>query len=240
MSQTQPIPDQRVISFMALRKAIGLIGILLPFMLAVLYMLLVSRLVLRGSVSDYYYTGSRNILVGDLCAIGVFLFAYRGYGFWDNLCTNAAGAFAIGVAMFPTAPPDPSATAKAVGYVHLACAGLLFAMLAVIALVLFTRADSRPGDRPAAKRRRNAVYYACGGVIVACLVLVPVEAFVLGAAVARYQPLFWLETTAIIAFGVAWLVKGQAILRDPRTPPPPAPPGPDSADSSRVLAGQPR
>ncbi len=218
MSQTQPIPDQRVISYMALRKAIGLIGIALPIVLAVIYMLLVSKLVLRGSVSDYYYTGSRDVLVGDLCAIGVFLFAYRGYGIWDNLCTNAAGAFAIGVAMFPTAPPDPSATATVVGYVHLACAGLLFAMLAIIALFMFTRTDGRPGERPARKRHRDTVYHICGGVIVACLLLVPVESFVLGAAVARYQPLFWLETVAIVAFGLAWLVKGQAILKDRGTP----------------------
>ena len=221
---------------MALRKAIGLIGIALPFVLAVIYMLLASKLVLRGSVSDYYYTGSRDVLVGDLCAIGVFLIAYRGYGTWDNLCTNAAGAFAIGVAMFPTAPPDPSATAAVVGYVHLACAGLLFAMLAIIALFLFTRTDGRPGERPARKRQRDTVYQVCGGVIVACLVLVPVESFVLGAVVARYQPLFWLETVAIVAFAAAWLVKGQAILKDPGTPP--APPGPGPAGSSRELAGQ--
>jgi hypothetical protein len=28
------------------------------------------------------------------------------------------------------------------------------------------------------------------------------------------NPVFWLETAAIAAFGVSWLVKGQAILRD--------------------------
>jgi len=29
-----------------------------------------------------------------------------------------------------------------------------------------------------------------------------------------YNPLFWLETLAILAFGVSWIVKGEAILKD--------------------------
>jgi hypothetical protein len=68
MSQAQPITDQRVISYLALRKAIGLIGILLPFVLAGAYMLVVSKIIVRASISDYYYTATRNVLVGDLCA----------------------------------------------------------------------------------------------------------------------------------------------------------------------------
>ena len=238
MSQAQPITDQRVISYLALRKAIGLIGILLPFVLAGAYMLVVSKIIVRASISDYYYTAMRNVLVGDLCAIGVFLFAYRGYNRWDNLFTNAAGIFAIGVAFCPTAPPDPSPLATAAGYAHLAFAGLLFSMLAVIALFLFTKTDC-PGQRPREKRSRDVVYRACGGVIVACLALVPVGSFVLGAAVAQYQPLFWLEAVAVVAFGIAWLVKGQAILKDPAGPAAGrGGSGPPPADSSRVLVSQ--
>jgi hypothetical protein len=229
MGNTQLSSDQRIISYLTLRKAIGVIGTLLPFVLAGVYMLLVSKIVFQASISAYYYTSMRNVLVGNLCAIGVFLFAYRGYDWQDNLCTNAAGVFAIGVAFCPTTPPDPSPTATVLGYLHLAFAGLLFSMLAIISLFLFTRTGS-PGERPAQKRKRDVVYHICGCVIVACLLLVPVEAFVLGQAVAGYQPLFWLEAVAIVAFGVAWLVKGQAILKDPPSAPPPPP--------ARVLAGQ--
>jgi hypothetical protein len=229
MANTQSSSDQRVISYLTLRKAIGVIGTLLPFVLAGVYMLLVSKIIFQASISAYYYTSMRNVLVGNLCAIGVFLFTYRGYGWQDNLCTNAAGVFAVGVAFCPTTPPDPSPAATVLGYLHLAFAGLLFSMLAIISLFLFTRTDSPPGARPARKRQRDIVYQACGGVIVACLLLVPVEAFVLGEAAARYQPLFWLEAVAIVAFGVAWLVKGQAILKDKPAATPAA---------ARVLAGQ--
>ncbi len=31
---------------------------------------------------------------------------------------------------------------------------------------------------------------------------------------AAFHPEFWLETIAVVAFGICWLVKGQAILKD--------------------------
>jgi hypothetical protein len=33
-------------------------------------------------------------------------------------------------------------------------------------------------------------------------------------AINKDQSIFWPETIAIVAFGIAWLVKGQAILKD--------------------------
>jgi hypothetical protein len=205
--------DARLISYLTLRKLIGLIGLLLPFALVIINMLLIRQAEMQGSMSGYYYTDVRGILVGSLCAIGVFLFAYRGYDVWDNILTNSAGIFAIGVALFPTAPVSPSTRARDIGYVHFACAGLLFAVLAVIALWQFTKTE--PGtDRTTQKRQRDLVYRVCGTVIALCLVLVPIESLVIGAPIQRFRPLFWLEAVAVVAFGVAWLVKGQAILKD--------------------------
>jgi hypothetical protein len=209
---TLPV-DARLISYLTLRKFIGLIGILLPFALVIINMLLVRKVVMQGSMSGYYYTDVRGVLVGSLCAIGVFLFAYRGYGGWDDMLTDAAGLFAIGVALFPTAPVNPSARARDIGYVHLACAGLLFAVLAVIALWQFTKTEPTT-ERTAQKKRRDLVYRICGIVIAVCLVLVPIESLVIGAPIQRFRPLFWLEAVAVVAFGVAWLVKGQAVLKD--------------------------
>jgi hypothetical protein len=213
VSTTTLPADARLISYLTLRKFIGLIGILLPFALVIINMLLVRKAVMQGSMSGYYYTDVRGVLVGSLCAIGVFLFAYRGYGGWDDALTDAAGLFAIGVALFPTAPVNPSARARDIGYVHLTCAGLLFAVLAVIALWQFTKTE--PGtERTAQKKSRDLVYRICGIVIAVCLVLVPIESLVIGAPIQRFRPLFWLEAVAVVAFGVAWLVKGQAVLKD--------------------------
>ena len=213
--------DERVISYLTLRKATGWIGILLPFVLAGVNMLLAGTVILQGSVSGYYYTGVRDVLVGGLCAIGVFLFTYAGYDKWDKWLTNLAGIFAIGVAFFPTAPQNPSTTDKTIGYVHLTCAALLFVALAVIALWLFRKAEPDV-PRRREKKQRDRVYLVCGIVIAVCVALVPVESLVIGAPIAKYEPLFWLESAAVFAFGVAWLVKGQAVLAD-REEPEPAP-----------------
>jgi len=210
--------DAGLISYLTLRKFVGLIGILLPFALVIIHMLLVQQVVLLGSVSGYYYTDVRGVLVGSLCAIGVFLFAYRGYDNWDfinwdNVLTNAAGVFAVGVALFPTAPVNPSAHARDISYVHLTCAALLFAALAVISFWLFTRTDPAMG-RTKQKKIRDLIYRGCGIVIALCLALVPIESLVIGAPIQGIHPLFWLEAIAVVAFGISWLVKGETILKD--------------------------
>ncbi len=184
MGQEVRAKNPELITYMTLRKFVGLIGILLPFALVIIHRLLVGRAVLRGSMSGYYYTDVRGILVGSLCAIGVFLFAYRGYGGWDNILTNAAGVFAIGVALFPTAPVNPSHRVKEIGYIHLTCAALLFAVLAVIALWQFTQTEPKK-ERTAEKKKRDLVYRICGIVIALCLVLVPIESLLIGAPIQR-------------------------------------------------------
>jgi len=220
MAQVARAKEAGLISYLTLRKFVGLIGILLPFALVIIHMLLVKQVVLLGSVSGYYYTDVRGVLVGSLCAIGVFLFAYRGYDNWDNInwdnvLTNAAGVFAIGVALFPTAPVNPSAHARDISYVHLTCAGLLFAALAVISFWLFTRTDQVKGRRTNKRKKiRDLIYRGCGIVIALCLALVPIESLVIGAPIQGIHPLFWLEAIAVVAFGISWLVKGDTIFKD--------------------------
>lgn len=193
-----------VLSYVGLRRAIGVIGIALPFVL-VLGNLLLTGEGIRSSLSSYYYTGMRDVFVGSLCAVGVFLFCYR-YERSDDLLANLTGVAGIGVALFPTRPDAPYTTAQAViGYLHLAFAAVFFALLAWFCLVLFTRDDGAPTSR---KSVRNTVYRTCGVVIVACLVLAVVTG-VLGI-----EALFWLESLAVLAFGVAWFVKGDTVLRD--------------------------
>ena len=218
MDQEVRTKNPELITYKTLRKFVGLIGILLPFALVMIHMLLVQHVVLLGSVSGYYYTDVRGVLVGSLCAIGVFLFAYRGYDnwdfiIWDNVLTNAAGVFAVGVALFPTAPVNPSTHARDISYVHLTCAGLLFAALAVISFWLFTRTDPAMG-RTKQKKIRDLIYRGCGIVIALCLALVPIESLVIGAPIQGIHPLFWLEAIAVVAFGISWLVKGETILKD--------------------------
>ncbi len=204
--------DPRVISYMTLRKAVGYVGILLPFVLAAGNWLFFSG-GLQQSVSDYFCTGMRGVLVGGLCVIGAFLLAYRGEDRWDRLVTNAAGIGAVGVALCPTPPSHASFQATIVGYCHFAFGAVMFTALAVIALWLFRKAS--PGHtRSRLSQLRDRTYLACGIVMVASLALTGIASLPVATGLSRLDPVFWLETAAIAAFGVSWLVKGQAILRD--------------------------
>lgn len=132
--QSGPENSILVISYLSLRKAIGILGVALPFVLPIGQILLhalgiqssLHSPVIANSVSSYYYTDMRNIFVGSMCAIGVFLMSYRGYNRRDALAGRFAFVCAIGVALFPTSPlPVASADEKLIGGIHLTFAALL-------------------------------------------------------------------------------------------------------------------
>jgi len=205
-----------VISYLALRKAIGVLGIGLPLAVS-LGALIVFQTGLQGSISDYYYTGTRDVLVGTLWAIGFFLLSYKGYGRADAIAGNWGCVFAVGITLFPTVPDiNPSATAIWIGYLHVAFALLFFSTLIYFSLWLFTKTD--PSKPPTKKKlQRNMVYRACGYTMALCILLI--GAYYLlknrgASALQAYHPVFWLEAIAIEAFGISWLTKGEAILKD--------------------------
>src|SRR5690349_8598257 len=101
---SQPPPDNEfVISFFTLRKAIGWCGLLMPIVVR-LGAWLWEGIPSNTSISAYYYTSMRDVLVGTLAAIGVFLFCYRGPDKQDNIVTNVAGLCAIGIGLLPCEP----------------------------------------------------------------------------------------------------------------------------------------
>ena len=215
--------DSLVISYLNLRKAIGIIGIALPFVLVVGKWLL-DRPGIQSSISAYYHTVMPDVFVGILCAIGVFLFSYRGYGRRDNVAGTLAGIFAIGVALFPTSRVEGAVARDTIGLLHLVFAALFFLTLAYFSLVLFRKTDPRspPTSR---KKQRNVVYTVCGYGILACLAgIAGVSLFPADAPIRDLDPVFWLEAAAVVAFGVSWLTKGEAILKDLHPPHPGADP----------------
>ncbi|TSC74875.1 MAG: hypothetical protein G01um101430_692 [Parcubacteria group bacterium Gr01-1014_30] len=203
-----------VLSFLDLRKAIGVIGLALPFVLAL------GKIILEGgglqsSISSYYYTIMRDVFVGSLVAIGVFMTSYRGYERIDAVAGKLAAAFAIGAALFPTFPPtQANATQTLIAVLHGIFAALLFLSLAFFSLALFRKTNPSKTPTPQ-KRKRNFVYTVCGIGIVICVVfavflnLLPKDSFIF-----RLNPIFWLEAFAIVFFGISWFVKGEAILKD--------------------------
>jgi hypothetical protein len=214
MNGVKDADSSLVLSYLGLRKAIGIIGIALPFVLIIGKWLLESSGI-QPSISDYYYTVMRGVFVGSLCAIGVFMMSYRGYDKRDDIAGDLACIFSIAVALFPTTPDqNPTCIDKLVGYVHYASAAAFFLTLAYFCLVLFRKTDpTKPMTRQ--KRQRNGVYFACGSIILACIALLLLNAiFLRGTPIEQLKPIFWLEAIAVLSFGVSWLTKGEAILKD--------------------------
>ena len=180
-------------------------------------MLLIGGLVVDGvgvqsSISAYYYTVMGGVFVGSLCAQGVFLITYR-YRRQDSILATVAGVLVIAVALLPTAPVDPTAQQSLIGAVHLVCATLYYLTLAYFAFYVFTR--TAPGRPPTARKLlRNKLYRVCGVVVVGCLAGAGITGMMFAEALDALHPLFWFETLAGLAFGTAWLVKGEALLRD--------------------------
>jgi hypothetical protein len=159
-----------------------------------------------SSISGYFYSPLRGVFVGSMCAVGVFLLSYSGTAFFEDLISDVAGVAAICVALFPTTPPPPvSGTQHVIAIVHAVSACVFFGMLALFCLLRFPRVNEgeTAGERP---KWHNPVFYAAGGVIVACLLLVAIASRIPG--VDPIHPMLILETVAIMAFGLAWFVKG--------------------------------
>ena len=208
--------DPVVLSYLGLRRAVGIIGCFLPFVLILGKLLLQSR-GLEDSISSYYYTTMGDVFVGSMCAIGIFLMSCRGYDRRDAIAGHLACLFAVGVALYPTTP-EIGATfrTKVIGAVHLSCATLLFLTLAYFCLKLFTQTSR---DNPTRmKLQRNKVYSACGSIILACIGLIAICK--VSGVVEKFKPTLVFESVAILAFGVAWLTKGEAILKDEEEPQP--------------------
>lgn len=201
------------VSYLFLRRAVGLIGSLLPIALPLGYSATTGHWRLLPSVSSYYYTDMRNPFVGALCAVGVFLICYR-YQHWDDLLSSLAGACAIGVAMCPPVPPNPSGLARTAGVLHVVFAALFLVAMALMCLFLFTRSDMPEGERPQPKNMRNAIYRTCAVVVLAFTALAGLASFAPQSFIDAAHPLFWCEAIATFAFGFAWWIKGQTLFRD--------------------------
>lgn len=200
-------------SYMTLRRVVGVIGIGLPVALVTGH-LLIDADPLPPSISDYYYSDMRDLLIGCMWALAVFMASYRGHERRDDITGDITCVSAILVSLFPVAPAIGATPAQTMtGYVHLTAAGVFFISLAYFCLVLFRKGGS---GRDRRKILRDRVYFTCGSVIVGCLVLLIL--FAVKAAdwlfIADLKLVFWVEALGIWAFGWSWLVKGQGLLAD--------------------------
>lgn len=220
MNQQIPTKDPRIISYNALRKTIGWLGLSLPAAMVAGNYLFGHCNVIQDSNSQYYYTVTGNLLTGILCCVALFLIAYKGFDKTDNISTSLAGILALGVAFFPT-DYNPLNTCAVIhlnpdklrNIVHYGFAGLFLTTLACISLFLFVKSKGKKTNQ---KKKRNKVYRTCGIVMLVASALIPAYSFYSNHSdkLDKYKPTFWLEWIALAAFGISWLVKGEIVLKD--------------------------
>ena len=208
---TAPDTERYVRSYLIMRVAVGVLGIVIPLLLVFGEPLLFDdESFPRGSLSAYYYSGVRELFVGALCAIGVFLLTYKvAERSRENRLSTLAGVAVITVALFPTGLPvgvAPTPLQDLLGEttverIHFAAAAVFIASLAVISYY-FATPPPRKGSRSRSFWRRY--HLVCAGFIVAALIL----AAVAGLVGWPDKGLLIAEAVAVWAFGASWLMKG--------------------------------
>ena len=198
------------ITYFTLRKIIGFLAFFLAPALVIGSFILDHTKYIQVSMSAYYYTGVRNLLVGIICGISLFLFSYHGYKWYDSLASKLAGLFALCSAFLPTSSTNDKT--DIISILHYVTSGIFLVILALMSYFLFTKSK---GTMTTKKKQRNRVYRICGIVIFVSIAGIPVAGLDgIWEHIKFLKPTFVLETIALVAFGISWITKGEAILGD--------------------------
>jgi|JI10StandDraft_1071094.scaffolds.fasta_scaffold561346_1 uncharacterized membrane protein YidH (DUF202 family) len=224
--------DHFLISHLQVRQAIGFIGIAMPFICILVEAVFNHNRTVQCCISSYYYTTANFAFVSTLSIIGALLFTYKGHSVWENRFANIAGAGALGTAFFPTdcqvyiesayryidilkrLPPAGSApdASTYTQIIHFSSAGIMLLVFGILSFFYFTNDDDIEVEAQRKKKAlRNGIYKTCGLIVFASLATCIIIMFCFSSATMKhYWPkyLFFLESTALIPFGVAWVVKG--------------------------------
>ena len=208
-------------SYLIMRIVVGALGVALPVMLVLGDERLGGTPVPRDSLSAYYYSGARELFVGVLAAIAVFLVCYRvADRSWDNGLSLLAGAAVLTVAVFPTGPSSrlteltplqSTFGVQLVQTIHFIAAGVFIASLGVISFFFGVREGARPrqpGQRRSRRFWRN-YHWLWAGAILAAVAWIGATELTDGLAI--WEPSKTLligEWVAVWAFGASWLLKG--------------------------------
>jgi hypothetical protein len=202
-------------SYLIMRLVVGGLGFALPFALVFIDAWgFDGDPFPRDSLSDYYYSGVRELFVGTLSAIGVFLVTYKvADRTLDNTLSVVAGVFAAVVALCPTERPSDAVTLTPlqerwsegfVGGIHYFAATVFIVSLGFISYLY----GDREGKRPASGKRSPAFWrrfhWACAGAIGVAVVWIAITELAGGPRTS----LLIGEAVAVWAFGVSWFWKG--------------------------------
>jgi hypothetical protein len=218
---TDPELARYVRSYLMMRVFIGALGVALPLMVVFVDWRLGGEPVPQDSLSAYYYSGARELFVGVLSAIAVFLFTYRvAERHLDNWLSLFAGVAVLAVVLFPTGRPahvDDELTPfqdwageSVVESIHFVAAAAFIGSLAVISLFFGVREGARPPRQGMRRSRRfwQRFHWLMASAIMAAVLMIAVASW---TEWLPWEPRYWLllgEWIAVWAFAASWLWKG--------------------------------
>lgn len=206
--------QDQLISFLWIRRSIGLLGFLFPLLLIVGANLFSNCHGVLNSISDYYHTNMRDVFSIVMGLLAFALFTYRGPEKIDGVIANLTGVCALLIVLFSTSVNSETAACAACNTVtyntaHLIFAVVFFLLLSYFSLFLFTKTakDCQP---TAEKLMRNRVYRICGIVMILSLICIAIYMLFLNdtGTWARIPVVLICEWIALWAFGISWIVKG--------------------------------
>lgn len=165
---------------------------------------------LPDSMSAYYHLtvdgqSMRNWFVGILFAIGIILYLYKGYSPQENYALNAAGIFAIGIAIFPMEWGCGQECEKI--SMHGISAVMFFLSFAYVCIRCASDTLYLMKDEVREKRYRR-IYW----MIAAGLILSPLIALLLTVILGGFKSYtFYAEAVGIWFFASYWLIKTRDI-----------------------------
>jgi hypothetical protein len=209
-------------SYLLMRTLIGLIGVTLPIVLIVGdHLLGPNAPFLRSSLSDYYFSGTRDVLVGGLFSAGVFLVTYKIFErSLSNILTVISGLAAIAAGLFPTSRPEGGVNIsltplqarlgeETVARVHIVSAGSFIVSLAIISFLFGLQEGRRPQERPTGRATRSPKFWRWFHWTIALVILVAVTLTTWATDHHTFAHARLIgEFVAIVAFGASWLAKG--------------------------------
>lgn len=217
--------EKASISYNKLRQTIGWLGILLPIIVYLDTLWVGDCGRLQDSISHYYYTVANSFFVGILWGLGLVLLFYPSYkndSKLDGILTNIAGVLSICVSLFPTTPINDGSCAvfswsdnTLREVIHFASAGIMLAIFYYMSIFIFTKTyagNDLKGAENRWKRNRNLLYKINGILTMLSIAFIGIIAYFKLPVTRNYT--FWLEVTALLPFGISWIVKGGFIMTD--------------------------
>ena len=209
------------VGYIKLRTGMGVLAFAFPFIFLVSSWIL-NRTEMQPSISDYYTTRGleRDLFVGLLICIGVFLWLYEGYSYWENKILDLSGILVAMVALFPvsasnftignTVVPVSWKIGNATLSIHGICAVTFFICIIVIATAFSrTTLRGRPDRTKWARRYKVIAVWMLAGIGVAVLSRMFPQSWL--GHLFDGNGVFWAEAFGVWGFATFWLVKTKEV-----------------------------